>query len=180
VVGYVGRLHSIKGVDLLGTAFRRISKKLSNVRLLIVGGGEQEKSLRSTLSAEISSGIVHIQPSMAQEQLPSWYRAMDIIVMPSRYETMSNSVLEAMACGIPFLASDVGGNKMLVRSGGGWLFESESDSSLSCCLRSAINNPAEMRARGQIGLSYVQQRHGWAKSAERLDTIINSRLGVGK
>jgi len=178
VLGYVGRLHSIKGVDLLATAFRRISRKLSNVRLLIVGDGDQEKSIRSTLSAEISSGVVHIEPSMAQEQLPSWYRAMDIIVMPSRYETMSNSVLEAMGCGIPFLASDVGGNKMIAQSGAGWLFESESLSSLSDCLQNAIDNRPEMQARGQIGFRYVQQRHGWATSAERLETIINSQLGV--
>lgn len=180
VLGYVGRLHSIKGVDLLSTAFREISQKLPDVRLLMVGEGAQEKNIQFELADEISRGVAHIVPSMDQEQLPDWYRAMDLIVMPSRYETMPNAVLEAMACGIPFLASDVGGNKTLGESGAGWLFESESTFSLSKKLEHIINERRVMKTRGEIGRDYLRERQSWARSAERLEEIMLSRLGVRK
>ena len=178
VVGYVGRLTQLKGIDLLANAFKNVSRTAAEARLLIVGSGEEEKSIRSILAEEIGRGTVHIEPAMVQEQLPHWYRAMDLLVMPSRYETMSNAVLEAMACGIPFLASNVGGNKMIGQTGAGWLFESESVAALRACLGSVIQSRAEMKARADIGYRYVQERYSWAASAKRLEWIMTSQLGV--
>jgi glycosyltransferase involved in cell wall biosynthesis len=178
VVGYVGRLTLLKGVDLLAMAFREVSRKAVNARLLIVGSGEEERQLRSILAEECAQGLVHIEPGMNQEQLPAWYRAMDVLVMPSRYETLSNAILEAMACGIPFLASDVGGNRTLGATGAGWLFESESVAALSTCLGSVLQSRTEMKARADIGYRYVQERYSWVASAKRLEWIMTSQLGV--
>jgi len=178
VIGYVGRFTRLKGTDLLAAAFRQIERTAKNVRFLLVGSGEEETNIRSALEEEIACGIVHIEPAMAQEELPSWYRAMDLVVMPSRYETMSNALLEAMACGIPFLASNVGGNIILERSGAGWLFESESVASLSKNLSCLIEKSHVMKIRGQVARHYVQQTHSWKRTAERLEKIIHTRLGV--
>jgi len=178
VVGYVGRLTHLKGVDLLATAFREITKEARNARLLIIGSGEKERYMRTVLATEFARGLVHIEPGVDHEQLPVWYRAMDLIVMPSRYETNSNALLEAMACGIPFLASNVGGNRKLSETGAGWLFESESIPSLSQCLRRVIENRPELKARGEVSSRAVRNHPGWAASAERLEAIISSRLGV--
>lgn len=178
VVGYVGRLTRLKGVDLLAAAFHQLSRTFAEARLLIVGSGEEQNTIRSTLSEEFTRGIAHIEPAMDQEQLPDWYRAMDLMVMPSRYETMSNAVLEGMACGIPFLASNVGGNITLGEIGAGWLFESGSAPSLATRLMELIKNGSELTARGEIGSGYVQSHHSWPATAERLETIIASRLGV--
>jgi glycosyltransferase involved in cell wall biosynthesis len=178
VIGYVGRLHPIKGIDLLSTAFHVISRKSLNVRLLVVGSGEEEKNVRSELAGELSRGIAHIEPAMDQKQLPEWYRAMDLMVMPSRYETMSNAVLEGMACGIPFLASNVGGNRTLGETGAGWVFDSGSASSLTDRLREIVGDDSQLRHRGRVGFRYVQAYHSWATSAERLERIIAEHLGV--
>jgi glycosyltransferase involved in cell wall biosynthesis len=172
VIGYVGRLHPIKGVDLLSTAFRCVSKKLPSVRLLIVGSGEQEKNVQAELRDEIAKGLVHVETSMEQHQLPDWYRAIDLLVMPSRYETMSNSVLEAMACQVPFLASDVGGNKTLGATGAGWLFESGSARSLVARLVEILQDGSELELRGNVGLRHVQRHHSWSRTAERLEQIV--------
>lgn len=180
VLGYVGRLTHLKGVDLLSAVFENLSNKFPNVKLLIVGSGELEGHLRNTLAKALERGTVHIEPAMSQELLAPWYRAMDLMVMPSRYETMSSAVLEAMACGVPFLASDVGGNSTLGKSGAGWLFQTGSQSSLSESLSSIIRNPSEMKARGALAPPYVRERHSWASSAERLEFIMESRLGVTK
>ncbi len=178
VIGYVGRLTRLKGVDLLAAAFREILRTVVDARLLIVGSGAEERNIRPVLSKQLERGIAHIEPGMSQEKLPEWYRAMDVLVMPSRYEAFSLTLLEAMACGIPFLGSDVGGNRMLAETGGGWLFEPESVSSLSSCLHGIIDNPPAMKARGEIGFRYVQERFSWVASAERLESIIRSRLEV--
>jgi glycosyltransferase involved in cell wall biosynthesis len=178
VVGYVGRLTHLKGVDLLTAAFREIAQNAPHTRLLIVGSGEEERHIRTVLAQEFTRGLVYIEPGVNHEELPAWYRAMDLMVMPSRYETNSNALLEAMACGIPFLASNVGGNRKLSETGAGWLFESESIPALSQCLRCIIENRPELKARGEISSRAARNHPSWAASAERLEDIIASRLGV--
>ena len=103
---------------------------------------------------------------------------MDLLVMPSRYENFSNALIEGMACGIPFLAYDVGGNRILAKSGAGWLFECESESSLALCLGEILNNGSELKAHGKSGVDYMQNHCSWSTTAERLESIISSRLGV--
>jgi glycosyltransferase involved in cell wall biosynthesis len=178
VIGYVGRLTHLKGIDLLTAAFEEISNTFPNIKILIVGSGEMEIHLRTALSKFSENKIMHIEPALPQEELAPWYRAMNLMVMPSRYETMSSAVLEAMSCGVPFLASDVGGNKKLGESGGGWMFKSGSASSLSKALFSILADPSEMRVRGAIGPEIVRVRHSWTASAERLEFILKSRLGL--
>lgn len=178
VIGYAGRLVHLKGVDLLASAFRDTLRNMANARLLLVGSGEEEKYIRPLLAKELARGIVHIEPNVNHHQLAEWYRAMDVFVMPSRYENYSNALLEALSCGIPFVASDVGGNRLFARSGAGWLFESQSVSSLTTCLRDVLTTNQERKIRGEIAAYFAQSRHSWAASAETLEGIMESRLKV--
>jgi len=178
IVGYVGRLTHLKGVDLLATAFQEVSHTMPSAKLLIIGSGSEEQFIRSILAKEIACGSAHIEFDVNHEQLPNWYRAMDLFVMPSRYENFSNAMLEAMACGVPFLGSDVGGNRILSETGGGGLFEPASVASLSSRMRQLLQNLTELRSRGRQGAAYVRSCCSWNASAERLEEIIVSRLGV--
>jgi glycosyltransferase involved in cell wall biosynthesis len=89
---------------------------------------------------------------------------------------MSNSLLEALACGVPFLASNVGGNRMIGETGAGWLFESGSVASLADGLSKVLTSGPELIARRHVGLRYVANRYSWAVSAERLEQILTSHL----
>jgi glycosyltransferase involved in cell wall biosynthesis len=178
VVGYTGRLFHLKGVDLLAAAFRDFSQNVPSARLLMVGSGEEEQNIRSVLRAEIGHNKVHLEPGVRHEQLPQWYRAMDLLVMPSRYENFSNSILEALACGVPFLGSDVGGNRLLASSGAGWLFERGSVSALAGLLQKAFNERSDLRAHGLLVSPQIRNRYNWEKTAEMLECILTSRLGV--
>ena len=178
-MGYVGRLNYLKGTDLVAAAFREISQSIPNLRLLLVGQGEAEKGIRSILAEELARGIAHIEPDVDHEQLPYWYRAMDFFVMPSRYENFSNAIVEAISCGVPVLASDVGGNG-LIAEGASCLFQANSVSSLSHCLRSAVQKAAAMKAEAEVCSRHIQERYSWTASAERLERIISSYLGVGR
>ncbi len=79
VIGYVGRLSRIKGVDLLAESFRALSQQVAHARLLIIGNGEEEKNVRAALKFEIARGRVHLAGDVAHEKLPEWYRAMDVL-----------------------------------------------------------------------------------------------------
>jgi glycosyltransferase involved in cell wall biosynthesis len=178
VVGYVGRLLHLKGTDLLAAAFRRISKTIPNARLLIIGNGPEESYIRAELANENFRGIVHFESDVNHSELAQWYRAMDLLVMPSRYENFSNAVVEAMACGIPFLAADIGGNKIMAKTGSGWVFQPGSVSALSTSLNRILAGGCELKEHGRIGLDYVRRLYNWSFSAERLEQIIEVRLGV--
>jgi glycosyltransferase involved in cell wall biosynthesis len=178
VVGYVGRLTHLKGGDLLATTFHELAQIAVNARFLIIGAGEANRSMRAILAPELTHGLVHMEHRVDHERLPEWYRAMDVMVMPSRYENFSNAILEALACGVPCLASDIEGNKILAETGAGWLFEPNSVPALRACLQSVIENRPEIKARGHMASRYVRGRYSWAASAKRLEWIIASRLGV--
>jgi glycosyltransferase involved in cell wall biosynthesis len=176
IIGYVGRLTHLKGVDLLAAAFRELSRDVSNVRLVVIGTGEEAQNIESYLAEEIRHGFTHIESDVPHERLAQWYRAMDLLILPSRYENYSNALLEGMACGVPFIASDVGGNKIMAATGAGWLFESESVESLVECLRNVLSCGFERKVRGQTGLDYVQRHHSWGATAEHLEILIAASL----
>jgi glycosyltransferase involved in cell wall biosynthesis len=178
VIGYVGRLARLKGVDILADGFRRVCQTLPNVRLLMVGTGEEESNLRTALAPELKRGLVHFEPGVEHEELPNWYRAMDLLVMPSRYENFSNAVLEAMACGVPLLASDVGGNRMLASANAGWLFDSGSSASLAEHLQQIIQDRPNLRLRGAAAADYVRRQSSWSQTARQLEDIISMNLGI--
>ena len=176
VAGYVGRLTTYKGVDLLGAAFHEVSKRLPDARLLVVGSGDEENHLRSTLARQIADGIVHIEPDVGHDRLSDWYRALDVLVMPSRYENFSNAAIEGMACGVPLLASNVGGNPMLAAGGGAWLFEAGSVDALTVSLANVLDDRSETEARGRNAAASVCGKYSWTATARRLEEIIHSEM----
>ena len=145
---------------------------------MIIGHGPEEKALRPILGEALARGTAHIQPDVDHVRLPNWYRTMDLFVMPSRYENFSNAALEALACGIPLLGSDAGGNNLLAEEGRGWTFRAESIPALAASLAAILRDRDERLRRAAASLDCVRQRHSWAASAERLEFIIQSRLKV--
>jgi glycosyltransferase involved in cell wall biosynthesis len=178
VIGYVGRLLRLKGVDILANAFHEVSRMVPNAKLLIVGSGEKGGLIRSILKEELARGMVHMESDVPHQKLADWYRAMNLFVMPSRYENFSNAILEALACGVPFLASDVGGNRILSKAVGGLLFQENSVDSLAMSLRQMSERSQELKMQGLVGAEYVRGMFTWEASAKCLEDIITSRLGV--
>jgi glycosyltransferase involved in cell wall biosynthesis len=172
VVGYVGRLAQIKGIDLLASAFCRVRRTTPNARLLIVGSGEEDTKIRAILSAEIKDGVAHIESDVPHKSLAEWYGTMDLFVMPSRYENYSNAVIEALACGVPFLVSGVGGNKRLAETEGGWFFTHNCSDSLAQAMNSIALNRKVTKDKGAIGGAKVRQDYSWVTSAKRLEDIL--------
>lgn len=120
IVLYVGRLEPLKGVDILLKAVAQLEHG-DSVKALIVGGDlkeDLEMDRLKSLSQELGiSTRVSFLGSLNQRELPIYYNAADICVVPSYYESFGLVALEAMACGIPVIASRVGGLPTIVKEG---------------------------------------------------------------
>ena len=109
VIGYVGRLEPHKGVHVLLDAIARLDR----ATLRIAGAGPEEAALRARV-AELGIGDrVELVGSVGQDQLPDFYRGLDVLAVPSLptpgwLEQFGRVVVEAMACGVPVVASDTG------------------------------------------------------------------------
>lgn len=104
VIGTLCALRPEKDLATLQYAFASIAKELHRAHLLFVGDGPE----RSKLEDQAVPDRTHF--AGAQAVTPPWYRAMDVFVLPSRSEALSNSLLEAQSCGCHAIASDTGGN----------------------------------------------------------------------
>ena len=120
VVLYVGRLEPLKGVDILLRAVAQLEQG-DSVKALIVGGNleeDLEMDRLQSLSHELGiSTQVSFLGRLDQQELPTYYNAADICVVPSYYESFGLVALEAMACGTPVIASRVGGLPTIVKDG---------------------------------------------------------------
>lgn len=115
ILGSASRLTREKGIDRLLPVLGKLHRRLPNLRYLVIGEGPAEPALRQQAEA-LGLGEVVIWAGW-RKPLHRWYRAMDALVMPSRTEGLPNTLLEAMAMGVPVAATDVGGIGTLLDHG---------------------------------------------------------------
>ena len=119
VVLFVGRLEPLKGVDILLRAVAQL-ERADTTRTVIVGGDQADAEMARLRALCSDLGIaerVSFLGRMAQQELPLYYSAADVSVIPSYYESFGLVALESMACGTPVIASRVGGLPTIVKDG---------------------------------------------------------------
>jgi sugar transferase (PEP-CTERM/EpsH1 system associated) len=122
LVGSVGRLVTIKDHVTLLKAVSSLAGQGLNLRVLLVGAGPEMEKLQRH-AAEDANIVGRVIFTGASDRVPELLNAMDVFVLPSRGEGMSNTLLEAMATALPVVASRVGGNPELIEHGcTGFLF----------------------------------------------------------
>lgn len=107
VILFLGRIHKIKGLDLLLEAFSYLRRVVDDITVAIVGPDEgyQDTLFGRTIELNISDRVIFTGPLYNDEKISAYIDA-DVYVLPSEYESFSNTVLEAWACGIPVVISD--------------------------------------------------------------------------
>ena len=115
VVLFVGRIQALKGIDVALEAFAKVAQERSDVDLLVVGGpsgeaGEEEYEAAHHRVAELGiEGRVMWRAPVEHRELASFYQAANLLLLPSRSESFGLVAVEAQACGVPVIASAIGG-----------------------------------------------------------------------
>lgn len=148
LIGSVGRLVPIKDHKTLLRAAEVLVQQGKDVHVLIAGAGPELANLKSFADAS-SSLAGRVLFTGAANNVPELLHAMDAFVLPSICEGMSNTILEAMSCGVPVIVTRTGGNPELIEEGcSGYLFAPGDAPALSRLLSQIAEHPAEARELG--------------------------------
>lgn len=163
---YVGRLETRKGVLKLVTACKDMWNKGHDFELWLVGadqplaepGETMWTRLKSLVAAEVRRGRLRWLGARAHETLPSIRARCDAQIVPSLWENFPYSAMEALQDGCPVLASNAGGQALMVGDdAGGWVFSWDEDGGFTRAMEAFLaSTPGQLRARGKAGRARIE------------------------
>jgi len=180
VLGSLGRLSRQKGHDLLLKALGHLCARRPDLRLFLAGQGPKQAELaRLAASFGLDGRVRFLGVRRDRETL---YSAMDIFVLPSRWEGLSLALAEAAGVGLPLVATDVGGNPEVVTSGpGAWLVPPNEPGALVAALAEAVSD-ASKRSSSADGVRYqrpaVRERFSLSSHLEQLEASYRSVVAL--
>jgi glycosyltransferase involved in cell wall biosynthesis len=171
VIGTLCALRPEKNLPMLLAAFARVRGK--GIKLAIVGSGPEQPKLTEEACRLGIAGDCWFEPSTAE--VPRWLSAMDVFVLPSDSEALSNSLMEAMACGCCAAASRVGGNPELIHHlETGLLFRAGDVDDLTACLTRLIADEELRTSLAAAGTARMHREFSLEASAARMAEIYES------
>jgi glycosyltransferase involved in cell wall biosynthesis len=171
---FVGRLVPYKGLVVLFRAFSEVLKKGLKARLVLVGNGPLKKLLVDLAEElDIQRSVVFIGEVLLTD-LPSYYRAADVFVLPSRSrsEAFGLAMLEAMACGVPIIATEVGGIPFVLK-GNGILVPPGDSLSLVNAILNLLKNDDLRRMLGKQALIRARE-FSWDQAVKEIERVYAS------
>lgn len=184
VLGFVGSFYDYEGLDLLVEALPLVLRRFPDARLLLVGGGPQERALRARIErAGIGDRIV-LTGRVPHDEVGRHYSVIDVLCYPRRAMRLTELVtplkpLEAMAQGRLVLASDVGGHRELIRDGRtGFLFGAGSVEALASGVERVFDARAQWPEILRAGRRYVEDERNWTVSVARYRAVYGRALAA--
>jgi glycosyltransferase involved in cell wall biosynthesis/peptidoglycan/xylan/chitin deacetylase (PgdA/CDA1 family) len=168
---WVGRMDPVKGLDILIESCVLLRERGVDFQLYLIGAGPLRGELIAQVEAKrLSEQITFVGPKL-HDELPDWYRAADLTVLPSRSEGLPNVLRESLACGSPFVASNVGGIAEIADPRCSMLVPPEDPSALADALAQGL-------ARwGGNGSAIAPVFPTWDESADALMKILKPYVG---
>ncbi len=166
---YVGRFNTFKNVETLIEAVGKLNQMdVSDFELELVGEGEQRPVLERMVSELGLTRRVRFTGWVARDRIADHYRRADIFVTATTWEGMPNTVLEAMACGLPVVGTQASGLHELVRDGvNGYLVPMKDPSALAKALARLLDNGYERRRMGRQSRKLAEREFAWEYIAEQ-------------
>ncbi|MGH8873753.1 MAG: glycosyltransferase [Acidimicrobiia bacterium] len=185
LVLFVGRVQALKGVDVAIEAFAVVRDKHPEARMLVVGGpsgpeGEEEQSGLQARAAALELGeAVRFLPPIPHGRLADVYRAADVLVFPSRSESFGLVAAEAQACGLPVVASRVGGLVYAVdHVSSGFLISGWRPDDYAEAMVELLDDPVLAAEMSRAAVDHAE-RFSWDATADRFLELYAGVLGRG-
>jgi len=155
---YAGRLRTRKAVAVLIEAFARLRDRFPEAELVLAGDGEQREALEARVARLGLDGAVRFPGSVPRNEMFGRYADADVFCLPSIYEGFPVAILEAMAAGLPVVASAVSGIPEGLEGGGGVVVPAEDSEALADALEKLLADPGERRRLGEEARRAVAER----------------------
>lgn len=173
IIGYVGRVSPEKDVENWLRAAAVVTREYPTAQFVIVGEGRDDgllNQLKNLAEALGIAGQVHFLGY--REDLPSIYATFDLFFLSSRREGICNSLLEAMAMGVPIVATDVGGTKELIADGQtGYLLSAGDVEGMARVLLALVRDESLRKNVGSAGRKHIEEKFSFVSRLRRIETL---------
>jgi teichuronic acid biosynthesis glycosyltransferase TuaC len=167
---FVGRLDTAKGIEELLEAFASLATRRPNLRLAFVGDGPGGDHLRSKSRHLALEDRITMNGACSSQGVAQWLAAATVLALPSYNEGYPNVVIEALSCGRPVIATNVGGILELVNEESGILIAPRDSRALAAAIEKAMNRGWDEHFISE------QFRRGWDEAADELLRICELAL----
>ncbi|MBL8475408.1 MAG: glycosyltransferase, exosortase A system-associated [Methyloversatilis sp.] len=180
VLGFVGSFYAYEGLDLFLDAAAALRRDHPDIKVLLVGGGPQEKALRAQARALGIEDAVVFTGRVPNREVQRYYNLIDLLVYarhPMRLTELVTPLkpLEAMAQGKLFVASDVGGHRELIRNDEtGYLFRAGDAADLGRTMARVLDQPEKWDAIRAAGRRFVESERNWRTSVARYRGVFST------
>jgi glycosyltransferase involved in cell wall biosynthesis len=154
LVGCVAQMTAEKGLTVLAAAWQRVVAARPAARLVLVGDGPERAAVAATLGTAV--GTVHF--AGFRSDVPAWLKAFTLYVQPSLMEGLGSTVIDALGCGLPVIASDAGGLPEVVGGDGGVLVPPGDPAALAEAIVRLLDDPEAARAFAAAGSAFARRR----------------------
>lgn len=169
------------GVDLVVRAFCRAAQHRPELRLLLLGNGSQAPYIHNWVQSHNMLDQVHFGGQVKNSDLPEYYRAADLYLSASHSDGSSVSLMEALACGLPVLVSDIPGNReWIAGQPAGTLFPDGNEDALVEAILKAAQQRYELAERGQAARKLAEERADWQKNFSKLLEAYEMAVRLGR
>ncbi|WP_043647610.1 glycosyltransferase family 4 protein [Chitinilyticum litopenaei] len=174
-LGILATLRNWKGHSYLLDAWSNLCQRFPDWQLLLVGDGPQRNNLARRVS---EAGWTNVHFCGNQDNVPEWLSAMDLFTLPSYgSEGVPQSIMQAMACGLPVVSTPVGAIAEAVIDGvTGVLVPPENAVELEAALARFMSDPTRRTQFGEAGLARARQRFGSEHMLDRMETIFRDAI----
>ena len=179
LIVYFGRLHYQKNVDLLIRSLKYIKNEVDNVKLIIIGDGVDFNKLKK-MSSEYEGDVIMTGYLPNDEDLIDYLRAADVVVLPSRGENASFTIMEAMACELPVISSDVGNAKEILSDGRGIIFEKYTEEEIADKCIYVLSSKKVAEKMGENARKFVKENHSWKKISKKTEDLYKEVIKTSK